>query len=224
MALVGGIMSQAPVKPSLTIKSLASMMQKPAFEQVRILTEQKYPKRGAAPHRRPYYSQAHAGIRSHYEHDRSPMAIENQRRRIQTSNVRIDRKEHNLRALQAFVESPQSARILVPGPRPKTMRWDLESYKVELRLRFDIEGEEGGRYKHIFYNTCEAPIDEEIARTMLELAYWTLDGKKVPVAMRDLEYVDLASGKMLSWARPRKSTWNKVEANAKVIATLWSTL
>jgi hypothetical protein len=215
-------MSISPVKPSLTVKSMASMMQMPAHEQVRILVEQKYPKQGAAPHRRPYYAQAYAGIRSHYAHDRSPMALADYRRKIQASQAQPHRKEHNLRVLQAFANSPQAARGLILGPRPQTIKRDIQRFDIELRLRFDIEADENGRRKHIFYNTVAEPVDEEIARAMLELAYWTLDDDDV--SMRDLEYVDLASGKTLTWARPRKPTIRKVETNAKVIATLWPSL
>lgn len=215
-------MSTSPANPSLSVKSMASMMQMPAYEQVRILTEQKHPKLGAAPYRGSYYAQARAGIRSHYAHSGSPLALADYRRRIRASNTLPHCKANNLRILDSFANSPQANRNLILGPRPELITRVLGSSGIELRLRFDIEADEGGRDKHIFYNTLTAPIDEEIARTTLELAFWALDDESV--SMRDLEYVDLVTGATWKWPRPRKSTLTKAKANEKWISTVWPTL
>jgi hypothetical protein len=197
-------------------------MQMPAYEQVRILTDQKHPKLGAAPYRGSYYAQARAAIRSHYAHQRSPMAIADYQRRIQASNTLPHCKANNLRVLDSFANSPQADRHLVLGPRPESITRPFGNFPIDLRVRFDIEADEDHRQKHIFYNLLVAPIDEEIARMTLELAYRVLsdDG----ILMQDLEYVDLVNGKTLRWTRPRKSTLTKAEVNAKWISTVWPTL
>lgn len=201
---------------------MASMMQMPAYEQIRILTEQKHPKLGAAPYRGSYYAQARAGIRSHYAHQRSPLAIADYRRRIRASNTLPHCKANNLRILESFANSPEAGRNLILGPRPGLIKRVLGSLGIELRLRFDIEADENGRQKHIFYNVLTAPIDEETARMTLELAYWALNDKGI--SMRDLEYVDLVNGCTFKWPRLRKSTLTKVLANEKWISTVWPTL
>jgi hypothetical protein len=206
--------------PRISVKAFAELMALPAFEQVRVLYEQKYPKQQPQVFRMPYYAPALRGIREYYEAGRDPMQLRAAEARA--AAVRLDsRREHNLRVIRQFEQGSQRNRLLIPGPRH---RHSTTLSSVELTLQFDVEGTENGDDRFLLYNTRTTPIGEETAHTTLEIAYWVMEQEGRTAALSSLEYVDLLADRVYRYKKPRPTTLKNAGTNAKVIASLWPTI
>jgi hypothetical protein len=207
--------------PSITVRSFAEMLQLPAYEQVRVLREQKYP--GDAPQvfRLPYYQAALRGIRSYHRTGNNQGAL--------TAALSIaralrpdHRRRHNLRVLTAFGQSTQRARQIVVAPAQKWLAFPVK--KVELRLQFDLQGSENSDPRLIFYNCRQVPLNREVALKALEIAAWVLGEAGAALPPTVLEYVDLSSGQTYRINRIRTKTIRAMRDNANVIEALWPTV
>lgn len=206
--------------PKLSARALSELIGLPAYEQVRILAEQKYPRRQPQSFRIPYYATALKGIRDYFKAGRTQAALLDAKRRA----MRIQpesRRNHNLRVLDLFKDSDQSKRLLSPIP---LTNYNTILGSLELTLRFDLVGNERRRVRRILYNTRVAPIGEEIARTTLDVAHWVMEKTGDHTQMQDLQYVDLPTGEVYSWTRRRKTTIRKIRRNVQIIDTLWPTI
>jgi len=131
------------------------------------------------------------------------------------------RRNHNLRVIDQFEKSVQSSRQLQPKPSPTSFAL---VNGVEIRLSFDLVAEEGKTLRRILYNVRNAEIDVETARTTLEIAHWVLEKSGLAVNPKTLEYVDIFAGHARSISKVRSQTVQRVQANAKIIKTLWPTV
>jgi len=205
----------------LTVRAFAELLHLPAHAQVRILYEQKYPRREPQVFKVPFYQVALRGIRDFYASggDRRQLA----EARARAAQLRPPpKRSNNQRALRAFENSNQVARPIIPSPGGTYRALPIRG--VELRIRFGLEGEEGDRPRRMLYNLRQAPIDPEVALSTLRVAYWVLAENGLALPMRALEYVDLYDGRVHSVSRQSQRTLRLMMENARIIVTLWPTI
>lgn len=206
--------------PSLTVRSLAEMLNLPAHAQARILSEQKYPKNAPQSFRTPYYQQALTGIRSYYKGGKDPSRLAIAAAKCETFKQE-SKRDHNLRVLNSFKASELSARSLILEPK-QVIR--LKEGSVELKLTPDLEAMEEGVPRAVFLNLRGQVLDPELARVTLEIAHWVLEKNQLPVTSNRLEYFDLYKGQRHLLGKRRASTIKAVTDTFKIIETLWPTL
>jgi len=204
--------------PELTVRALAELINLPAYEQIRILHEQKYPKKSPQFFKIPYYSHALKSIRQYYLSGRDQKVLQENRILIGTSVKLESRRENNLRVIQCFENSVQVNRNIKIQINKRYM---IEIGQVQIKLNFDISGKENGDEKRIFYNLRQSPIYDETARTTLEISKWILEQNQVNIPLRNFEYVDLANNRSLFYNRIRNRTIDRMITNCGIIETLW---
>jgi len=207
--------------PSLSVRALAELMALPGYEQYRVLYDQKYPKRQPGVFRAPYYSPALRGIRAFYASGNSLTEIEAVRLGLGSVGNAV-RRGHNERVLASFVDSPQSARNLSPlrNPRLSTSVGD-----TDVRVNFDLVASDGSVTRRMFYNMRAVPLEENLARTTIEVAHWLLGSCGIRAGIDQLEYVDLANDGMAHVCKKgRASTVKRAEQTLKVVEALWPTI
>jgi hypothetical protein len=204
--------------PKLTVRAFAEMMVLPAYEQERILFEQKYPKKAPQIYKAPYYAPALSAIRRYYRGGNDTSILDECRLHIQESAKPPSKCLHNLRVIDAFNAGPQAMRQMTL----RTFReYTLGIGSVVLRLNFDLIADEAAKRRRLFYNVRNAELDCEVARLTLELAQIVLreNGQAVPAT--SLEFVDLFSQTIVTSRRLRTTTEEKVKRNASIIERLW---
>jgi hypothetical protein len=207
--------------PELTLRSFAEMVHMPAYEQSRILHEQKYPRQAPQTFRAPYYAVALAGIRAHYASGNSRAALSVARGKCQGLNP-SSKATHNVRVLNAFQASSQAGRSIMLHRGPNLV-FPLGN-GVDLKLRFDLSGREGKTDWCIFYNCRDATLDKAVAELTLELAAWVLAQQGTQAALPKLQYIDLSSGRVFLGKAPSKKAIRRATANAAIIAALWPSI
>jgi hypothetical protein len=205
----------------LTVRSFAELLHLPAHAQVRILNEQKYPRREPQVFKVPFYQVAVTGIRDYYISEGDPRRLA--AAKLKAGHLRPPQKRtSNERAIRAFERGSQSRRRILPTPS-HTYRAQLPR-DIELRVRFDIEGIENGRPQHILYNLRNVPVDPDVAATALHIAYWVLGENAVVAPIRTLQFVDLLTDDTYSVSRQSQRTLRLMQENAQIIEALWATL
>jgi hypothetical protein len=208
--------------PVLTVRAFAEMLELPLYQQVRILTEQKYPRQAPASYRVPYYRPALQAIRNFYNSARQTQVILDAIASIQASGMPPARIENNVRVLTDLQRTRQMRRHLTPRP---TRRIRSDFTGVELKLTPDLVGAEGQAEKTIFYNFRQAKLTSSVARVTLELAAWVLRHVGSAVELGSLEYVDLADrGKVRQISGIRSLTIRRAQQNARAIRQIWDGL
>lgn len=206
--------------PSLTAKAAAELLSMPAYSQVRVLTEQKYPMSGSQVFRTPYYSAVLTGIRALFRSGKSPSSLTNARSKIESIGQPA-RRLNNLRVLDAFEASDFSSRDLVLIQAPKRM---ASLRNVDFRLSQDLRLEDADEALTVYVNCRAQPLDENIARYTLEIAQWVLECNGEPLPLKQFQYVDLATNKTFVFKTRRKRTIAALEENAKIIDAVWPSL
>lgn len=207
--------------PSITIRSFAEMMSLPAHAQVRILTDQKYPRTAPASYRTPYYRQAQLAIRGYFAAGNTTASLAQAKRLIAASSAQPSRRDNNIRAINEFAASAHASRRLTPQRSPRGLSRDLAG--LELRLSFDLVADDSGSTKYIFYNLKSIATGRDLARTTLELGHWVLSAQR-GAAIKDLEFVDLPDNKVYVLKSTRAGTLKIAAKNAQIITTLWPTI
>lgn len=199
---------------------MAEMLSLPAYEQIRILAEQKYPTNNPQSFRVPYYQIALTGIRHYYRdgNDRSCLTAARRDARVLGNQTRA---EHNLRVINRFEASPQARRDLTPQPSP---RITLLIGRVLLRLSPDLRASEDGDDMCVYYNCRNVAVTPEIGRRTVQIAYHVLSENGVDVRPSDVEYVDFQSGEVYRGRPPTAQTLRILRTNARLISTLWETV
>jgi len=206
--------------PSLTVRAMAEMLRLPAYEQVRILTEQKHPKQAPQIFRTPYYQPAITGIRAFYAEGNDLKQL-NAARSKALNAAQLSRRENVLRVIDKFEKSSAAKRSLVIA---KNAKYTASVDDVQLRLSPDIQALDGDKPVFIYYNCRAMGLDEEAAKSTLEIAHWVLEENGVDVKPIQIEYLDLATGTLHRVKKRRPTTVKALKANAKIISTLWPSL
>ena len=206
--------------PRITVRAMAEMLNLSAYEQSRILHDQKYPKQQPQSFRTPYYAPVLTGIREFYRQKNSPTALVAAQNDI-AGITSATRRDNNRRVLEKFEQSNQVKRLLTPKTNSKM---ELTIGEVQLKLSTDFRAEETGKDKFIYYNCRGTALNVEIARLTLEIAHWVLEANSISVPIQNIEYVDLATGKAYRGSKRRPTTVKIVKSNVKIIEALWPTV
>jgi hypothetical protein len=206
--------------PNISVRAMAELLNLPAYEQLRILHEQKYPKSQPQNFRTPFYQPSLTAIRHFYQAGRDATVLVGARHNIQGLGLEA-RRANNLRVLDRFERSNQFNRNLQPQQNP---RITVPLGSVELRLSPDLRASEGGDPRVIYYNCRNASIDPDLARTILEIAHWILEQAGTILETRAIEFIDLNAGRNYRGRSRRPRTLTRMRSNVRLIQTLWPTL
>ncbi len=206
--------------PTLSVRAFAELIGLPAYEYVRILYEQKYPKQQPQIFRTPFYLPALSAIRNYYRAGNDLAVLVAARQGI--SQLKLDtRRESNMRVLKSFERSRQARRRLQVVANPRRVACIRQ---VELRLGLDMSALDKGEPRPVYYNCRSATLDDDLAHTTLDLAHWVLEENGVALPAKALEYVDLTDGRVHHIQKRRSKTLKRLREVARVIDALWPTI
>jgi hypothetical protein len=204
--------------PRLTVKAIAEMLRLPAYNQTRILHEQKYPKQQPQIFRTPYYQPAIIAFRKYYGSGNQSSVLARARSDAQ-SIANASRRTQIVRAVDAFENSPLSKRKLTPLDNPRLL---ASLGTTEIRLSADMRAQEGQSVKIFYYNCRQVAIDPEVAQMTAEIAQWVMTENDLSIDLDQIEIMDLAVGKALRFKKKRVSTIRLLRQNAQIIEALWA--
>src|SRR5262245_14087602 len=127
-------MSPTTNVPTLSVRSFAELIRLPAYEQLRVLHDQKFPRAEPKSFKVPFYQTAMKGIRDYYRSGNNPTALAAARLAARVLGLQ-SRRDHNIRVIDKFEKSAQAKRKLQLKPSP------VHSAAIEgvrVRLRFDL--------------------------------------------------------------------------------------
>jgi hypothetical protein len=206
--------------PRLSTKAAAELLNIPAYEPLRILTEQKYPKQQPQVFRTPFYQPALRAIRDFYKTGNEPAVIAEARAIIDRLSLE-SRRRNNHRVLDSFEQSSEYMRALTVRPNK---RFNASVGAVEIKLSPDLLAHEDGQGRVLYYNFRAAGVEPQLARTTIEIAHWILEENGHEIPIRTIEYVDLTNGRRLRTRTRRATTLRRLRANARVIEALWDSI
>lgn len=207
------------MRPSLTSRALAEFAHKTFADQMRILAEQKHPRGGAALFKLHYYQSARAAIYQYFKHGNDPSKLDSARKRLAAKKMAQHKKDHNGRAIEQFRKMKSlNGRKLVPW---KSSVVRHECHSVEIRFFADLSAAEAGQAKGFIFNFTARPVEEDLARRILEVTHWMCDCTKPCYRAADLEFVDLPAGVVIRGRKPRKTTLDLAQKNLHIISHLW---
>src|SRR5689334_14031159 len=120
--------------PRLNAKALGELLSLPAYEQLRVLQEYKYPKNRPSVFMTPYYAPALNGIREFFRSGLDRDALTKARAVIDRSKHTVKRRQ-NHRVVDAFETSHLATRRLSVRP---SKRFSIEVRSLEVRLGADL--------------------------------------------------------------------------------------
>jgi len=192
----------------------------PAYEQLRVLHDQKYPKQQPQSFRTPYYQPSLAGIRDFHRGGNDSRLLTSAQNDLQSIGNPA-RRAHNLRVLEKFANSRLLRRRLQPLPNT---RYSANVGSVEIRLSPDLQALENGELVVIYFNCRTAAITDEIANLTVEIGNWVLEQNEIGISHDHVEVVDLVAGNTHKRKKGRPSTIKTLKANARIIEALWPTV
>jgi hypothetical protein len=199
---------------------MAELISLPAYEQLRVLHEQKYPKKQPQTFMAPFYLPAIAAIREYYRKERNPAVLVAAKQDLSHLGLKA-RRENNLRVLASFEKGDQAQRLITPGTNP---RLEAAIGSLQLKLSADLRGVEKSAPRITFYNCRAASVEPEIARSALEIAQWVLAQNAVDAPPNALEFVDLFNGKVHKLPKSNPNTSKMLKKNVHVIEALWNSI
>lgn len=204
--------------PRLTVRSAAEMLDKDPAEMSGMLYDQKYPDKGDRIFRTPYYQHAISGMRKFFRDGKSALM----QTRVDIQGFRQpSRREHNFRVLNSFEQSGLTERKLTPLPNT---RFYAIVDGVELRLSPDLQAQENGERKIIYFNCCNKEYDPETARRLVEIAFWVLRRNGVDIRPDQIEFIDLFRKETYTISDVRAKTIESLSAEAMKVTKLWNDL
>ncbi|HYF76776.1 MAG TPA: hypothetical protein VD973_06580 [Symbiobacteriaceae bacterium] len=213
--------------PRLTVEAFAEMINMPGYSQLRVLIDQKYPKKAPAVFRTPYYHDAMVAIREFYRHGNQVEVLsaaiiglqdELAITKIPQTAARLNR---NIVVLQAFRDSALKDWPIKLQPSRKHT---LTIGGVEIRFSPDITGLDGENTCYLLLNPRSGDASEETARMTLELAHHLLHQNAVHCRVQDLAYVNLLSSSVVRISSVRKRTLQRAADTASIVKRLWDTI
>jgi hypothetical protein len=182
--------------PRLNVRALADLIPLPSYAQLRILSDQKYPKQ-------------------------QPASFKTAIQALQSLGNKV-RTQRNQDALSAFQASKQAGRSLIVRP---TTRVQASIQGVDVRVSWDLIAEESGVPRRIFYNMRANPVDSALARTAMELAVWTAAAARGAIPAKELEFIDLASrGKRYVIRTAGRRSIARARSTLKMVAAAWPSI
>lgn len=203
--------------PRLTVRAVAEMLKMPAYEQSRILHEQKYPKQQPQSFRTPYYQRALSGVREYYRSGNDPVVLSAAQSDLQNI-ADVTRRSNNLRVLESFGKSLQAKRKLTPV---QNKRCSAKVGSLEIRLSADLQALEKDELRIFYFNCRAVAIPDEIATMTIEIAHWVRAHSELSVDLAHIEVVDVSTGRSHRTNKGRSGTIRMLRNNARVIEALW---
>ena len=207
--------------PTLTIRSLGEMLYLPMYQQLRMLTEQKYPNQEPAAFRVPFYSPAMAAIRRYYRESNSLNVLDAAIAQVQASTYLQQRKTNNVAVITAFRQGQQRTRDLTPVT---ATGYTANLAGLQLRFTPDLIATENGTRKYLIYDCRAVAPTQQIARTVVDLANYVLQQNGVELVPRDVELVSLRTDQRRRFSTISQTSINRAQQNAAAIIQLWPTL
>lgn len=216
-----------PMRPSLTVKALAKLMQMPAFQQAPELRDQKYPRGGHGKHRVPYYQPSDLAVIAYLRNGdvrELELATEKLNSELDAGadgladQVRT-RLKHNLRVLELLAGFPR-LREATTGSAGVSQKLVVGGIEIRSTPRLHVSF--GTVSKRVFLHAKNEALDEDEARRTLELASWVeSDGAGTPIGVDAFEYWMLSEGEVLSWPTTRKRTVPRALQTLPILAAAW---
>jgi hypothetical protein len=203
--------------PRLNARAAAEMLTLPAYEQLRILLEQKYPKQGAQPFRIPYYRPAITAIKAYYASGNDPAVLTQALNDFQSIGQQI-RRTQLVRAITLFEGSQPSKRKITPTINHQMM---VAIGNLEIRASPDFQANENEDHRILYVNCKQVALDADFAQRLAEVAQWIFSENGVDLSLDCFEILDLPAKKFLRFKRRRPRTIKLLKQNARVIETLW---
>jgi hypothetical protein len=206
--------------PRLNVRAVAELLSLPAYAQMRILHQMKYPKQAPQVYRAPYYAPSLTAIRDFHAAGNSQAFLDAARHQI--DRLKLDsRKENNHRVLNSFEGGGQYLRQLKPR---QNRRFRALLGSVEIRLSADFVADENGKVRTIFYHWKAHSLEPELAKITLEIAHWVLGQNEGGSDPRLIEFVDVTGDRHFKGTKGRPRTIKQLHQNAKVIDALWKSI
>jgi hypothetical protein len=199
---------------------MAEMLRLPAHAQSRILSEQKNPKAAPNSFKTPYYAKALTGLRQYFEGRNDPKALVAAKNKIESIG-QLSKRTNNIRVLDKFQENSIAARTFIPEANT---RHSALLGSVLIKLSPDLQGTENGIQRVLYFHCRGEKLDEEVARTTIEIGHWVLEENKIALDPKQIEFIDLFSGKIHQTKTRRNQTIKQMRENARIIEILWPTL
>src|SRR3546814_285257 len=159
----------------------------------------------------PYYAKAISGIRDVMK--RGFPGIVDARAKLQGISQEA-RRNNSMRVLDSFIASPHAKRKLkvISGHR-------YQAYVRTLEIRFSphVVAMEADEERYIYFHEKGVQCDPEEARLTLEFGCWVLKQNGVEVEPRQLELIDLFSGKYFQGQPTRPATLTMLDELARHI-------
>jgi hypothetical protein len=209
--------------PSLTVRSFAEMIHLPMYAQYRILHEQKYPNDEPSAFKIPFYKPSIEIIKQYYQNNNDKSIITNW---LQYSAPLLrpeSKRINNIRVATTFLKSQQSRRHFEIQKRRDTII-AYPKQDVALKLYFDIEAVENNNRIYQFYNVRNTPIDENIAKDTLFLAYWIMEQNDYSCSIQQLEFIDFVGDNIYKVSRKSKKAIINMYNNATIIEAIWNSI
>ncbi len=208
--------------PELTARSFAEMMHMPAYEQQRILYEQKYPRQTPTVFRLPFYRPVLDTIKLYYGSGNNPATINAWINTTAQSLNPQARRVNNIRVASTFLSSSQATRTIHISR--SITRYSATTQGVDLKLTFDVYGNENNRDIYLLYNCRNAAIDSIIARDTLQIAYWVMLQNGFQGRIQQLQYIDLIGNTVHSARQLTNTLQRNMNNNASLVATIWNSI
>ena len=208
-------------RPTVTVRSMATLLHWPVERKVRELRRQKYPKEGSPAFRIPYYSCARTGIRRYYRNGNALSALAEARSKTESLSPE-SKRDNNKRVLDSFQKNGALLARVFQLQRDTTYVGRIPH--VELRVSPDMRALEDGMLRYIFYHWKSAALTGQLAEDTLQLACLALEQNGLEVPLDSLEYVDLFTTRVYKIRARSADTEKLLRANARVIAEIWPTL
>jgi hypothetical protein len=128
---------------------MGELLDLPMYQQLRILTEQKYPRQTPATFRVPYYAPAIGAIRRFYRSNNEAQTIDEALTAIANANFLQSRIDNNIAVLRGFRRGRQRRRALVPVAGET---YTAELAGLELRFTPNLIALDGETRKYVIYD------------------------------------------------------------------------
>jgi hypothetical protein len=83
---------------------------------------------------------------------------------------------------------------------------------------------EGGRRRYLVYNFRSAEPMPEVARTIVEVAYYVVAEKGVECSLNDFEFVSVRADRSVRVSKVRTATLTRARQSAKAMLRVWPTI
>jgi hypothetical protein len=206
--------------PRLTVKAIADILRAPKANPSKVLHDQKYPNDDPQRFRTPYYQSVIAGIRRYYDNDNDRRVLTHLRNKLLTI-ANKSRRDNNIRVLDSFLSSPHADRRFVLSTNS---RYSALTNNLGISLSADMQAFEGGVLKIIYVNCKATAVDRETGAIVAELAHWVLEENGISVSPKQIEIMDISTGRSLGATSWRQSTITSLVGRAKTISSIWDQL